>query len=547
MAKKPPAKKTESLAKQFLALFAGIETAHGTHGMPVFKAEKNKWEIKSTAKTLEGPATVALWEEHLAGKKPLGVVPIMRDGVCVWASIDFDKYDINLLDIIQRVEALGLPLVPCRSKSGGLHLFIFFSEPQPAGAVQALLRDLSAQLGISGSEIFPKQAALLIERGDMGNWMVMPYYGDTFGSKIAEQVGLRKTGAELTAEEFLRAAEAAKVQDLQALAKLHPPARGSVSNKATAGTGGKKDKSTLPAQKPGADAFSDGPPCLQHLAKVGIEQGGQNNTLFMMGLYLKRAQPATWREDLEAYNHKYMKPPLPTDGMASTLRSLEKKDYEYTCSVEPMSSHCDARLCRRRKFGVSSSVDYPEISGLSVIDADPAIWFVDVDGDRLEMNTEDLLRYERFQRHCADKLHKVFMPLKHETWLKLVSAAMANCVTIEVPPEITLAARFRELLEDFCTNRQRGQRREDILSGRPWFDEEGSRHYFRMRDIAKFLERENLKNVTRGSIVQMVEKLGGGTVQLSFKGHNRWVWWVPGSVLQATPELEPPLRQEAVI
>lgn len=521
--------KTRELAEKFLALFAGYEDAHGTHGEPRREPESLKWIIKSSAETLREPVTVELWQAHLEGERPLGVMPIRPDGTCLWACIDYDQYDVNILDIIKRVNGAKLPLVPCRSKSGGLHLFLFLREPQEAALVQSVLRDVSAALGISGSEIFPKQTRMLVERGDLGSWMVMPYFGDTFGGKLQEQVGLRETGAELTAEEFLRMAAKCAVTDPSSLAPTRPPVR--------------------PAQ-PGEEArkepFSDGPPCLQHMARTGIERGGQDNALFMVGLYLIRKYPADWKEKLEEYNNRHFRPPVKAEDVAAKIRSLEKKEYEYTCSVEPMASHCDARTCRRRRYGVGSMADFPDISGLSVLDADPAIWFVDVDGQRLEMSTPELQRYDRFHAVAMERLHRCYMPLKHETWTKIVAAAMQSVEVLPVSEDVTLRARFLELAEEFCTNRQSGTRREDLMVGKPWLDEEGGRHYFRLRDLEKFMEREGHKGMRRGEMTNLIKKLGGENAQLAISGHNRNVWWMPSEAFKAAAAVPIPAmpRQE---
>lgn len=505
-----------------MTLFAGFERAHGTHGEPHREPDSLKWAIKKTATTLREPYTLEHWAAHLGGTRPLGIMPIRADSTCLWACIDFDKYDVNILDIVERVVRQKLPLVPCRSKSGGLHLFLFFAEPQSAAVTQSVLRDLSAALGISGSEIFPKQTALLEDRGDLGSWMIMPYYGGTYGGKLAEQVGLKPTGAEMTAGEFLRAAESARITDVTSIVASKPPTHA--------------DKK---GQKPSKEAFDDGPPCLQHLAREGVERGGQNNTLFMMGMYLRRKEPADWKAELEDYNRKFMRPPLPSETVTTTIKSLDKKEYEYTCSVEPMASHCDARACRRRRFGVSSSADYPEISGLSVLDADPAIWFVDVADMRLEMSTLDLQRYEKFHAIAMERLHRCFMPMKHETWTKIVAGAMAGVIVVPVSADISLEARFLEILEDFCTNRQRGSRREDLMAGKPWLDEDLGRHFLRLQDLMKFLERQNFRT-NRGAVTTMIRKLGGDTETISIGGHNRSVWWVPAACLSPTPELPPP-------
>lgn len=507
-----------------MELFRGFSGAHGTHGEPHREPDSLKWAIKRTADTRREPYTLEMWEQHLAGKRPLGIMPICEDGTCWWASIDFDEYDTNLLELVDKVAAMKLPVVPCRSKSNGLHLFFFFSEPQSAALVQSVLRDVSAALGIAGSEIFPKQTALLAERGDLGSWMVMPYYGDTFGGKLREQVGLKRTGSEMTDLEFLSAAEKARIADVATIAVSRPPVRGEKRG-----------------EKAEHEPFDDGPPCLQHLARQGVERGGQNNTLFMMGLYYRRLDPADWQSRLEEANRKFFTPPLPAEQVAGTIKSLGKKEYEYTCSVEPMASHCDSRTCRRRRYGVSSSADYPDITGLSVLDAEPAIWFVSVDGGRLEISTDDLQRYDRFHRVAMERLHRCYMPMKHDTWTKIVAKAMSSVEIIPVSGDVGVQARFVELLEEFCTNRQRGSRREDIMVGKPWEDDETGRHYFRLRDLQRYLERENFKQLSRGAIgVILKDRLGGDSMQMSIRGHNRHVWWVPVAALQSTPEVPVP-------
>lgn len=513
-----------------MRLFAGFEGAHGTHGEPHRDPSSLKWAIKRTAETLRRPYTLEDWTQHLEGKRPLGIMPILPDGTCWWASIDYDQYDTNLLDLVRRAQEKGVRCVPCRSKSGGLHLFFFFSVPQPAALVQSVLRDISAALGISGSEIFPKQTTLLAERGDLGSWMVMPYFGGTFDGKLQEQVGLKHTGAEMTAGEFLLAAADAVIDDITTLAPTSPPVAPS-----------------KPGERRKREPFEDGPPCLQHLARGGVERGGQNNTLFMMGLYYRRKDPADWKELLEEANRSFFNPPLPSGDVAGVIRQLDRKEYEYTCSIEPMASHCDARACRRRRFGVGSSADYPDISGLSVIDAEPAIWFVDVGDERLEMSTEDLQRYDRFCRVAMERLHRCFMPMKHETWTKIVAAAMESVVVVALPPDLTVSARFHELLEEFLTNRQRGTRREDIMAGKPWEDEESGRHYFRLRDFEKFLEREKAMKLTRGQMTSYIRKMGGESQSLSIAHHNRSVWWVSVGSFTPTSPVPPPSPPREVI
>lgn len=515
-----------------MTLFAGHERAHGTHGVPTQKTGTVKWEIKTTAETLRQPVSLQMWEAHLAGTRPLGVVPIREDGTTSWGSIDVDRYDINLMEVCQRVESQKLPLLPGRSKSGGLHLFLFLKEPAPAGAVQAVLRDIAAQLGFAGSEIFPKQTVVLTERGDVGNWMVMPYYGDTYGGKIKEQVGLKKTGAEMTVGEFLDAAERLRVP---------ADALGTIGKRRQA-AGKKGPSGTAPA-----GPYADGPPCLQHLAALGVPPGGQNNTLLMMGIYYKKTFPEDWEDKLELANREQLRPPGSSEGLQSVIRSLKKKEYEYTCKTEPMASHCDSMACRMRKFGVGAGGNFPQITSISKLDVEPPIWFVDIEGERVDASTEQLQTYMMFHRLCIDRLHKCYNIMKPGDWLGMVAAAMDGLTVIEAPPDAAAGGQFRELLTEFLTNRAQGDKIEDLFSGRPFVDAKDSLIYFRLSDFQTFLRRAEVRDIKRGQIVQRIRDLGGESDFKNVKGKGLQCWKVPTTLVEGPPEVDPPTTERSPV
>lgn len=529
-------------AERLMVLFEGFSGAHGTHGVPSRAPDSLKWEIKKTADTKREPVTIRHWRDHLAGKRPLGIITIREDGMCKWGSIDYDVYDANLLELIAKAEKLKLPLVPVRSKSGGLHLFLFLVGWVSAAAVQTALRDMAAQLGVSGSEIYPKQTQVLTEKGGLGNWIIMPYFGDTYGGKIQEQVGLKKTGAEMLVGEFLTLAEKTLVGE-EELAKLTRK-RGSSS----AGGGGRKQNHAAPAQDPDAP-FGDGPPCLQTLAEDGVPRGMQNNALLHMGVYYKRRDPVGWKENLEEAGREYLNPPSTAEGMASVISSLEKKDYQYTCKAEPMCSHCNVALCRTRQFGIGEEGDYPVISSLSRLESEPPLFFLAIEGHgTVQLDTMQLYTYAHFQRACmAQKIGQCFRAMKQSDWLEVVNSAMTRMESIEVPPDAGESGRFRELLEEFCTNRQRGNVLEDLFSGRPWQSEEDKRHYFRLKDLQAFLVREGVRDMDRGKIAQRLRDMQGDHHFFNLKGRGLRCWSVAASEVEAAPEISTPRKEEAGI
>lgn len=492
---------------RMMRLFSGYRGAHGTHGSPTTSRGVKK-EIKKTASTVREPVTRSIWEQHLRGERPLGVIPITEENMCHWGCIDVDVYDLDHAEAVKKME--HLPLVGCRTKSGGLHAFLFLSSPAPAEDMRASLQSIAASLGWGGCEIFPKQTEVLAQRGDIGNWLNMPY----LGGNETDRYCIKKNGLAMSLEEFLRYAERKRIDSLD-----------SISVDVT-------------------EELSDGPPCLQHLTKTGFPEGTRNNGLFALGIYAKKKYGENWRTHLEEMNQRYMSPPLNSDEVVSVQRSLEKKDYNYSCREVPLCNFCESAVCKTRKFGVGTAGQYPEISGLSKLETDPPIWFLDIEGHRVELDTTELQEYRKFQKACMEQITVYYMPVRNDTWAAMVGSAMEHAVIIEAPREMSVYGHFMELLESFCRDRHRGQRWQDIHDGRPFYDEETDAHWFRLRDFSELLDRQGFKNWGRNKIGKELKQLGGQQGK-NIEGRYVNLFYVPDSIFDsAAPVSTPPAPRD---
>ena len=504
-------------AAMMKSLFAGFDQAYGTHGKPSAKLGVIKQEIKATALTLKGEVTLELWDEHLQGNKPLGIIPILRNNNCNFAAIDIDKYDINHRELLEELSRQGFFFPVTQSKSGGGHVWIFFKEEVNAKEAIAGLKKIAARIGHGGSETFPKQSGVLWDRGDLGNWINMPYFG-------TERAGIKPSGAEMTLIDFIANAEKSRVSLVDFNALINTDKRS--SKKSANGHGHLLN-------------LSDGPPCLEFLVTSGFPDGTRNNGLFALGVYVRKKYGDDWKNKLSEFNSAVMKPPLTFDEVAMVAKSLEKKDYNYTCQSSPLCQHCNSSLCRTRPHGISNSSDYPTITGVSVLSIEPAIWFVEIGDHKLELTTEEFQEYRRFTRVCLDRLHIAYKTLKQTTWTDMIVSALVDMIEIQAPVDLGEQGEFMEHLQDFLVNRHTGRRVEDLWMGRPWECVEEKRHYFRMRDLQAYLVREGSK-LTRGKIANKIEKLGGGKGFFHIKGHGVNVWFVPSNQIQQEPEIDPP-------
>jgi hypothetical protein len=65
--------------------------------------------------------------------------------------------------------------------------FYFLGSRLLLANYQTYLKNAAALLGEAGREIFPKQSEILVDRGDTGNFLNLPYFGGTIGYKVCIQ------------------------------------------------------------------------------------------------------------------------------------------------------------------------------------------------------------------------------------------------------------------------------------------------------------------------------------------------------------------------
>jgi hypothetical protein len=480
-----------SLTERLYKLFLGNGRAHGVFN--VTKDRDRDGKKQGYARVIQEHTTPEHWDKHISGDAGLGIIPIKDNNHCHWGAIDVDNYNIDHRVLIEKLKKHKFPAVVCRSKSGGAHIYFFFSEEISAAELQPKLAEISSVLGHSGCEIFPKQTEILVERGDTGNFINMPY----FGGENTVRYAFGPNGDSLTLEEFITFAEDSQmtVDEFLALETKH-----------------KKSEELLP----------HGPPCLQHLCSQGFGEGGRNNALFSLGVYARRAHKDEWENVVQQYNMKYMKPPLSANEVATIIKQLQKKDYFYKCDDQPISSFCNKDVCMTRKFGVGPGSRNNDLSSLTKIAGDPPIWLLNVDGQRVELSTDALVSQSAFQKECVSQINKFPLKMTDRAWQIRMQELLENITVVETAPDTTLKGTFEDLLASFCCDRARGFEKEEIVQGiAVWMD---GRIYFQIKDLVKHLTVNNFLNYSVNKVGLRLRELGGERIFWSVGGKGTHVW-----------------------
>ena len=492
----------------------GYMEAYGTYRIdetvPVDEGQKRTGK----AATIRQAVTAELWSEHLEGKgNGLGMIPINGDNKVMFGAIDVDIYNLDHRKLIDAIESFKMPLVVCRSKSGGAHCYVFLDEFTPAKLVQTKLREMASVLGYGTSEIYPKQTEIIVERGDMGQWINMPYHNAE--NPVRYAFGIQ--GASLDIGDFLELATERTVTATQ-LRKW--------STKVT-------------------DELPEGPPCLNVLCKQGFPNGTRNNGLFNLAVYAMKSNPDGWEKVLADFNIKYMNPPLDPSEVMGVIKSMKKKEYNYTCDQSPIQSFCNASKCRGCKFGVGTGNGLPSLGTLTKLTTTPPTWFIDIEGGgRLELTTEQLQNPRMFQLVCMDTMNIMPACPPPKEWIVMVQKLMESVSVVEVTDDMSPVGQFLEALERFCTGRAQARDQSELLLGKPWTDKEY--HYFRISDLVTFLDRTRFKYDSLRWITKVLRDHKAEHKFFNIEGKGVNTWRVPefkhGPEKFKTPEQTTPIN-----
>jgi hypothetical protein len=488
-----------AFVERFMILFSGYEKAHGQYRVQQKEADG---KMSGRAITVAEPATKEIFESHLMGKDfILGIIMLKEDNSCSFGGIDIDirgetKLEESLEDL--EIKIRNTPMVLCRSKSGGAHLYLFANPPIAAVDMVAKLNEFAALLGYGGSEIFPKQIARANER-DRGNWINIPYWDADSTERYAIH-----NGNKLTLEGFLDLAEK-KRTTYEALEQYTPDL---------------------------TEKFSDGPPCLQHIMTMGFPEGGRNISLFNAGVYFRKKNPDEWQEDLMRFNYEALSTPLPSGEVNGLIKSVAKKDYAYTCKQAPICNYCEKSKCMKRQFGVGRTGGGQEIfidaiTKYETENRTSVRWYIEIQGERIEVTTQQLLDQRQLQKICVERLNKCPSTMPGQRWEQRINELLNSVEVIQDPDDASPQGQFEKMLDSFLTGKVQARHRDEIMNAKPWHDTDEEKVYFRSEDLFIYLDARRFKYQSQHQVWSWLRSLGGDRKTFRIKSKPVKVWLVP--------------------
>jgi len=525
---------TEVQLARFMSLFKGRTNRYGV--FEITGAVGNKLEGK--ARTVNDELTDQQYRKHLfSDELAIGVVPLDADNRCNFAAIDIDQYSNSealTARLLKDIEEQKIRVVPCRSKSGGLHLYAFFSDPLPSEIVIEYMRRISSLLGVASLlsektgelnpvEVFPKQT-----RADKsGSWINLPYHNHS-------RLALNAKGQELTLDTFLDIAEASR----QSLSEVKEFLK-------------KREHVKTYQSSEGMDIFEGCPPCFigylntKKDGKVG--KGARNEMFANILVYLKKRYPSDWEEAAREYNEVIIDPPLSENEVRTIVASYRTKDYFYKCSSAPICNFCDKSLCRTREFGINVTENI-EFGDLVVCAGEPKSYLWTINGTEVEFEGDDIVALSsvQFRRKVLDQggtllPHKLKMDDINKMLIEKLKTARRMEFDLESSPKGVLFSHVKNYLEDNRVRKTGLGRAEiyDMIANHKTYrlKEDGVYKWlFRIENLLAYLDNVRFKEYVKTKITKILkEELSAVPKRTGYAGGEKTVryWTIDETLLES--------------
>lgn len=400
--------------QRFTLLFKGKTNTYVRNELPKTKPEAGQ-KIKTKITNNEGTVDKSLLMKHLNGDFGVGICPVNAEGKCFFGVLDIDYYQSKIKRILNFIKEYQLPLLPFRSKSGGLHVYLMVSKPVSAKSMRETLNQivyyfsLDMLYGKAKVEIFPKQ-----EKAEgFGSSVTLPYFNaehpytyllDLEGNPVPFREALDYIQHHITSLEAVK----------EALDKL---------------------------------PYNDAPPCIQRILiseEVGGEDTGRNNFLYSYAVYAKKKYGNGFEDYVKEINEQF-ECPLEDSVVEQTCTSVREHEYVYKCKDIPCNSFCDKSACRKREFGLGkdkghfTGVDYGKLYRYKT--AEPYyVWQLRLQGqekwvDVIFKDEGYLLDQKNFAKMCVRYLNQAPMQVSNNDWYAILNSVLPNVIDVEVKQE----------------------------------------------------------------------------------------------------------------
>jgi hypothetical protein len=276
------------------------------------------------------------------------------------------------------------------------------------------------------------------------------------------------------------------------------------------------------------------PPCLRTLTEEGLVEGVRDNGLLNFAIFYRKSSPSDWRNKLHSHNKNYVSPPLESRQIENIIRSVDARQYQYTCDREPICSFCDRKTCLTLQFGVGykpwedgESYDDPNIINLRKILTDPPTYLLEIDGSDIQLTSAEFSEYSKFKKRILELRNKVLRPVKQGQWDMRIRQLLNSLTEIEAPEDASYEGAILNCVNEFLSKFNKSTREtseEDLIRGGPVIIDD--RVFFPVDYLHKYLGSQKL-SISQEKLFAILRKKECKFSNRTLKGKSMSIWSIP--------------------
>jgi len=454
----------------------------------------------------EETVTVDVIEKHLNGIISVGLIPTRRDGTCSWGVIDVDGaiYHKDPVPVLKKIREKGYPLVPYRSKTSGLHLYLHIKGSVSAAEMRKKIHALAADLGFGGTlaDKFPNEDAITKDKNGkykVGKCVNMPYQGTTKG--YCTRYCLTDDGKAISIDDFFNHVEKFRITPKQ-------------FDDLTIQTENKEQNGPEPE-------WNEYPPCTQAFISNKVGEGQRNNALFNLAVLAHLKNPDQLKTELYERNKTCMNPPVERDSeLDAIVAQIKDKEYFYQCETPIAKQFCNKEACRKRKYGIGPNQYIPTVDSFFKHNTNPPYYVLTMEGNQIQLLGKQIVQQQLLREELFDQADIVWQTLNKRDWnMFLVSLKAMQKEVEDMKPGDDEKEDFNYYTRMFIQETEPGDDISQLQAGYIFKDEEFV--YFNLHTFKDFLNKKKGKKSNQ----EVIRYLKNGN-SISTTKLNQRVWQI---------------------
>ena len=454
----------------------------------------------------EETVTVDVIEKHLNGIISVGLIPTRRDGTCSWGVIDVDGaiYHKDPVPVLKKIREKGYPLVPYRSKTSGLHLYLHIKGSVSAAEMRKKIHALAADLGFGGTlaDKFPNEDAITKDKNGkykVGKCVNMPYQGTTKG--YCTRYCLTDDGKAISIDDFFNYVQKFRITPKQ-------------FDDLTIQTENKEQNGPEPE-------WNEYPPCTQAFISNKVGEGQRNNALFNLAVLAHLKNPDQLKTELYERNKTCMNPPVERDSeLDAIVAQIKDKEYFYQCETPIAKQFCNKEACRKRKYGIGPNQYIPTVDSFFKHNTNPPYYVLTMEGNQIQLLGKQIVQQQLLREELFDQADIVWQTLNKRDWnMFLVSLKAMQKEVEDMKPGDDEKEDFNYYTRMFIQETEPGDDISQLQAGYIFKDHEFV--YFNLHTFKDFLNKKKGKKSNQ----EVIRYLKNGN-SISTTKLNQRVWQI---------------------